>query len=357
MRRKNIIHSLLYLLLLIAIVVWNSFYGGVFPYMVLYTVLFLPLAAVFYLFYVQQTLHFYQNLSAHKVTKGDLLSYRLILENTGILPIVSIRLQMEKERSTVYGLDDEKKISLMPGQRIVFESEMICHYSGAYEIGVRGFQVEDCFHFLSYRYKAPSDFRVIVKPRLTEDAAGQIDFEDLQSQMEMKIPYFFENILSNDLREYHYGDSLKQIHWKNTARSGEILIRKQEPRQIQGFHICLIQAQVSEKLEDVIRRDRFLESAVSVAHYFFMQNKPVTFHYYEGGVNSRLVDTYAHFNEFYEEIPDKMQNGEPDLPVFMEWVHGHCMSDSSIVLFLYEDYGDKAPLQRASESGEIWENL
>jgi len=346
MKKKNILHIILYLILLTAVIIWNSFYGGVLPYVVLYTMLFFPAAAGAYLAYVQQALHFYQELSAHKVTKGDLVSYRLILENTGILPIVSVKLIMEKERSQIQKLDDEKKLSLMPGERITFEGEMVCRYSGAYNIGVIAFLIEDCFHFFTSRYKAPSDFRAIVKPRLTEDAAGQIDFDDLRSQMEMKIPYFFENILSNDLREYHYGDSLKQIHWKNTARTNEVLVRKPEPKQIQGFHIVMIQAEVSEELEAVVRRDRFLEAAVSIAHYFFMQSKPVTFHYYENGMNSYLVDSYLNFNEFYEEIPDKMRSGETDREKMLAWVHENCLGDSSIVLFLYEDYGDKNPLQR-----------
>lgn len=346
MKKRNLLHCILYLLLLTAAVIWNSFYGGVFPYVVLYSIVFLPFAAGLYIFYVQQSLHFYQELSSHKVIKGDMVSYRLILENTGILPIVSVKLIMEKERSIFRKFDDEKIFSLMPGERIEFDSEIVCRYSGAYNIGVLAFLVEDCFHFFSWRYKAPSDFRAIVKPRLTEDAADQIDFDDLRSQMEMKIPYFFENILSNDLREYHYGDSLKQIHWKNTARTNEVLVRKPEPRQIQGFHIVMIQTEVSEELDAVIRRDRFLESAVSVAHYFFMQNKPVTFHYYENGMNSCLVDSYLNFNEFYEEIPDKMRSGEPDREKLLMWVNENCLGDSSIVLFLYEDYGDKNPLQR-----------
>lgn len=334
-----------YLILLAAAVTWASFYGGALPYTFLYMVLLVPVASGLYLMYVCQFIRFYQNLPSHRVTKGEMTSYRLSVENTGPLPFVSVTLLLEKELCIVRGLEDGTRITLMPGERMEFESELICRYSGAYNIGIRAFDIGDCFHLFILHHRAPTRFRVIVSPRITDAAGALMDFEEIRNQMELQNALLSENISGNELREYREGDSLKRVHWKNSARAQKLLVRRPEPRQMQELHIVMIPAQGGRQIEQIRQRDRFLELAVSMADYFCTRNKPVTFHYPKGGMQTRLIDSYGSFREFYTEIPDELDGGCMEERELRLWLEENWFLMGGMVLLLYEDAEEEKPLQ------------
>ncbi len=327
-----------YLALLGGAVIWASFYGGTLPFLMLYTVLILPVASGVYLFYAWRSLHFYQKLPTHKATKGEEVPYQLSVENTGILPIVSVAMLLENERCSVKGIGEEVRLSLKPGERVGFTSQMTCLYAGAYEIGVRTFLMEDCFHLFMLRLKAPTDFRVFVRPRITDMAESMMDLEEIRNQVEIPNSRLFENTLGNDLRKYQKGDSLKAIHWKNYARSGQLLVRMPEPKQIRHIHVFLIPKESSQALSDIKLRDRFLEMAVSIADYFCTRNRPVSFHLPKGGMQFVTVDSYGTFREFYDALPDELDGcgsglGEEDIKSWLE--QGRQETEGSLLL-LYE---------------------
>ena len=78
------------------------------------------------------------------------------------------------------------------------------------------------FSDFSYVEKFPGDIKALVQPRL-------LQLEELKGLEEFQAPMQREIFTGTEpdilVRNYTEGDSLKQIHWKATARAGKLLTR------------------------------------------------------------------------------------------------------------------------------------
>lgn len=250
------IRTILYLLLLAGAVAWASFYGGVLPYMLLFSILFYPIISLLYMAAAFLMLEIYQELPEHRVLKMEEQPYRLTLQNAGFLRINDMQLEMEDRRSETSLLRDatgalrilspgqadpadpakkEKEsressrpaafVRLLPGERLDISGKTLCRYAGAYDIGLTGVIFRDAFGIFTMRRSAPAAFRVTVMPRVTDMAADAMDFENLRSSSRIRSRVKYEPIPSNTVRPYYPGDPRNRIHWKASASSGELLVR------------------------------------------------------------------------------------------------------------------------------------
>ncbi len=335
---------LLYAAALAAALVRFSFQGGLLPYAAVYTLLLVPLAAAAYLFYACHAFQFYQGLSVHLMTKSESVLFPLVLENAGPFPIVSLRLHLEKERCLVRQFDDGAVLSLEPGERLEFSPEIVCLYAGAYDIGAVCYTVRDCFGLFSFTGRIHTPFRAIVRPQITDRADALLDLDHLRNAIELNNPYLTETTLGAELREYRPGDRLHQIHWKNTARTGQMLVRKPEPRQMEQIRVLLLPERAADSLEDARRRDLFLELAVSIADYFCRQNQSVLFYYPKTDMQEAAVDSYDSFQRFYERLPEELSAACKDDMDWAAWLNSHDAGLGGMVLLLHENCENQNPL-------------
>ncbi len=338
----------IYLLLLILSLVWVSLQGGLLPYLTFYTILMIPVGSAAYLFYVCKALRFYQGPSSHLVTRSEGFTFPIVLENTGPLPIVSLRLIMEKELCSFLNFDNGRTWSLNPGARLEFAPEMACLFAGAYPVGAKQFVIRDCFGLFSYTGRIPMPWRAAVRPQITDRADALLDMDQIRTAMELKSASR-ESILGSDLREYQNGDSLRHIHWKNSARSGTLLVRCPEPRQMEQIRILLLPEAMGngdgpDPLSRIRRRDHFLELIVSIANYFCRQNQSVIFWYPQEEMLETVVDSYENFQEFYERIPDLLSGSDENAPDWKTWLSARGTGEDGPILLLNEKYTDENPL-------------
>lgn len=340
----------LYLAALALSTLWVSFEAGPLPYMLFYAVLLLPVLSALYLFIVNLTVRFHQEVSLahltegeqavistmsrrHRLTKGEQSQYTLIVENVGFLPFVRLTLCMETDRAHLPGIEPEQDISLKPGERWTSASQIVCRYAGTYVVGLLSYRMEDCFHLCRVELPVPAPFRAVVLPALPEDGDRPPELEALRSVLEVRTPYLSDASLGNDLREYRRGDSVRRIHWKNSARAQKLLTRLPEPKEMQRMQVVMIPAPLTDALPDVIRRDRFLELAVSVAYYFCREKKPVEFFVPKGTVQRRTVDAFETFREFYENLPDEVKaiDGMDD-GAWDAWMRENCAPEGTVLV-------------------------
>lgn len=326
----------IYVILLAAAWIFISFRGGAFPYMIFYTVVALIPTAVFYIIYVHRHIRIYQEIEEHKVTKGEVVNYQLLVENTGFLPVVGMELFFEEELAEMKGIEEKRKIHIMPGEKVIIDSEMICRYAGNYYIGIKAFVFQDAFGLFMHRFSVKNGLRISVRPRITNKAEEALCFENLLNSTEIKSMDRMDNTLEHDLRKYQHGDSFKQIHWKNSAKKHELYVRNPEPADILMITIIMEAGCRSEEFEALKRRDLFLEFAVSTAYYFCKQNKPVTFLYKKASPVLKMVDSYESFYKFYEDIADGVAYRQDNAESFCKNSNFR-KQKAGIVLLLRED--------------------
>ncbi|MFN7875019.1 MAG: DUF58 domain-containing protein [Pirellula sp.] len=80
------------------------------------------------------------------------------------------------------------------------------------------------------------------------------------------------------VREYRMGDPLNRVHWKATARTGQLHTRVFEPTCIQGSVILMdLNADSNPEEHEPVRTDLAVTAAASIAHGYYLLNQPCGF--------------------------------------------------------------------------------
>lgn len=303
--RFNIKGSILYIVILAAAVVFASFYGGVLPFTLLSgIILFIPVSviciAVNYF-----CVSVYQGLSSHRVIKDERHDFMMSFENTGIIPIHNMELILHSDRCRFEGIEDGERICVGPRERIELTAKVECIYGGSYYFGIRSLGFTDIFGIITIRLNVPYSFRAIVSPKITETADAYMDIENIINSVGSKSDIKTEEIPGNDMRKYCPGDPLNKINWKVSARNNELMVRVPDKQDTKRITLILEPMNVPERMQDtdfLMRRDAFLEFAVSAAWYFVRRGLPVYIIYPAGRITEKQVDSYEAFREFYNDV-------------------------------------------------------
>ncbi len=303
---KRIRPRLIYLLFLVATIVFVSVRGGAFSYALFYAALLYPPLAFFYLLYVRVVIRIQEELPLREIKKKTEEEYLLVLENAGLLPISGVRLTTEV--GTVFREDmTGEEVSLFPREKKEFSTALSCKYAGSYNAGIASLRFRDCFGLIELRMKNRNPLRVQVLPVVTSEAERDMDHaiwelaHGASGNRREK-----EDTLGNDMARYTPGDPIKRIHWKNYARSGELFVRLPEEKDYRMYSVVLFAHSSEEGEEGLISRDRFLEYAVSVAGIFANHKQPVQFLYYNTGVKTVVVEGFDGMQGLCHELSKEL---------------------------------------------------
>ena len=120
-----------------------------------------------------------------------------------------------------------------------------------------------------------------------------------------KTAYNFQSnrmLLENDMRKYQSGDSLKQVHWKASAKTGELLSRQESMEVKRENKILIDLIKVEETGYDRLAvEDKILEAALAIANYMKENLIKVTIGYVQEQVRKLPIEDAESFGTFYHE--------------------------------------------------------
>ena len=259
-KHRNMLPRIIYALLLIGSGVLVSNKGGSFSYVLFFSILlYLPIAAA-YIGYTMWALHIYQDMEGRLLYKNTAKQYQILIENAGFLPISGIRLSYRNMTTEFREEFTDETFQLLPRESICLENELTCKYAGNYTAGIERVALRDFFGIIKINYSLPTALRVSVLPVVTDIAVK--DITRLLDENNISRNVFRlnqnENFLGNDLRSYMKGDSLKSIHWKNYARTGELMVRLPEKQNSDMLSLILMTEESGNEDSDLLRRDLYL---------------------------------------------------------------------------------------------------
>jgi uncharacterized protein (DUF58 family) len=256
-------------------------------------VLALPLLAAAWLVVARVRLHVERAFTTSVVEAGTPTTVTVAVANTGPLPAprsFAVDLVPGAEGATppaelppLRGLPTgSRRASARP----VLRYDLTPERRGIHEVGPLAVEEHDPFRLMGLRHVAGGTSRLVVTPRLADlaaEAGGQVSSEGESERVQPRADGGEDDL---GTREYRAGDPLRRVHWRATARHGELMVRQEEQRSSPRSLVLLDTRAEAFPLhaDDDGDSDRAFERAVAFA-------ASVGVHLQRGGYAVQLVET------------------------------------------------------------------
>ncbi|MBR3684622.1 MAG: DUF58 domain-containing protein [Lachnospiraceae bacterium] len=295
MKRRKLIFGAIWLLSLVVI----SFFGGAVSYGFFFAMTLLPIASLIYLLYAHMVLKVQQSLDTLELVGGQEVPYSYRIKNEGRLGITSVRFEMYDEYVDWRESPKGEEYELMPEDEFVFTTMLSCKYRGEYELGIRKIVATDLLRLFCKEKTIGRILRVKVRPKI-------VNLNEIKAISEI-ITLQSENAAEKTepdavVRDYVRGDSIKKVHWKASAKTGELKTRTDIGEVKKGISILLdITSYSKERAVYLPLENKMLEVLVSLGYYFTTRHMPVSVFF---GKENSLISSLQDFENFYNKTEE-----------------------------------------------------
>lgn len=293
-------NRIILMFVIIVATIFVSSHGGSVAYGFFYLALFTPVIAYVYTLYVYLRFRLYQDIGQRVIIKGDMVPYFFTLANEDYITFKSIKVNFLQDKSFISGIDNWSEYSLLPGTKRELESKLKCYYRGEYYVGVSSVEITDFLYLFKIKYPVQSKLKVKVLPRVV--ILKQIGFappkiDEKHSPLQLKKE---EDIMDVETRKYQAGDSLKQIHWKSSAKRNELYTRKYSALPKLSTTILIDLSRINDE-EDrkLIIEDLIIECSIALANYYKEERVMCQVIFEQEKYCSSTIKNQADFEIFY----------------------------------------------------------
>jgi Uncharacterized conserved protein (some members contain a von Willebrand factor type A (vWA) domain) len=244
---------------------------------------------------------YYQDIDKKLVTKGDKVNFIFTISNEGLFLYPYVRVTFHGTKTIFNNQFQVKSFSVPPFKSKSFSVELQCKYRGNYEIGAESVEFEDFLGIFKLKYKVRTKKYITVYPHIVYLDNFQLKTDFLSESHSILNNKQEDMSTIADVRNYYPGDSLRRIHWKLTAKSRTMMVKKFQSTSETSVVIMLdLRRNPYTTEQNIILEDKLIESIVSVMHYCLYNWIPVKLVYFNDGIKSIVAKNYLMFNEIYE---------------------------------------------------------
>lgn len=217
-------------LIILAVSFWIMLmYDGVFMEGIFAAAVFLPVICIILKYITILSVYVNWTSDSIKTEQGRAINVMTVLSNHFFLPVNRATITFEME--DVLGNKEEYKMvtNLMPHMKRYCGMELCPNYSGAVLVRLKSVKINDILGLTSTSKKIGSVLMVMVYPKPCECIPVTVEknirykeesdeYSDLVSGND-KAQIF-------DISQYQEGDSIKDVHWKLSSKTDELMIKR-----------------------------------------------------------------------------------------------------------------------------------
>lgn len=316
-------------------------FGGAASYGFFFGMSLLPAVSLGYIAWVYFRFKIYQEIGNRTMVCGQPESFFLVLKNEDYFAYAGVKICLFSDFSYVEELKEDTEYELLPGEQYTFETRLVCRYRGEYEVGVSKVVVTDYLRLFRVSYANPSTVKALVSPRIVQLSELK-SLEEFQAVLRREA--FRETEQDIIVRDYVEGDSLKQIHWKATAREGKLKVRTRTGEEKQGIRIfCDTTRYSRDRREYLPLENKMLEVLLALAFFFAGKEMHFGACYGQGGVPvSHDVQGMRAFEDFYGEVDGMVFSGDEDCTGTLgQLMAAGSFRDSRVVFLILHEMDDR----------------
>jgi uncharacterized protein (DUF58 family) len=183
----------------------------------------------------------HHELREDRAFPDETLRIRLIAENRKLLPLAWVRVRSALPPALTptsgvrrwLGWDRDGYLEAISAlgwhSKAVWEFDLPCRARGVYEVGPIEVSSGDPFGFYARRAILPGQATIVVYPRIVPLRQLGFPLAAGLGVSQRRRSFQDDPTRSAGVREYRPGDPIRRVHWKATARQGELQVRVLEP--------------------------------------------------------------------------------------------------------------------------------
>jgi len=291
----------LYFIIFPVILVFIYFFQGEIPSIYFYIPLFLVIISFIYGGMLWLLIKYTQKIDKKNLIKGEKIHFNFSIHNEFFLIYPFIRVVFY-EMDYIFGRQTKAlEFALNPFSHKSFECEWECKYRGDYTVGIDYIEIKDFLGFFSFFYYIREPKEIKVYPRIS-----MLNYFNLNtsyiSESDSIVKSNKEDMSNiSDIRKYVYGDTLRKIHWKATAKRNELMVKNYDnTAQIYVNLLLDLKENHFGEEKNMIIEDQVIECIVAVTHYCLRHWIPVKLVYYNEGIKSIEGKNALDFEIFYD---------------------------------------------------------
>ncbi len=292
-----------FIFLFILSIVFKYNFGGFVPSFFFNTLLTLLFVSIGFTIYVYIRVKFIQDIEKRIIVKGESLKLIVKLYNEDFLIFPYIFVSFFGSHSLFDADSYSHSFAITPFSKKEFNFDMVCKYRGQYEIGISDIYIEDFLGLIRLKYKIPETKKILVYPNIEYLSKFDV-FANSCSDSQSFSSGIVEDVNNiKDLRNYAYGDSLRKIHWKQTAKNNQLMIKNFQSTTDVNVNI-LLDLRHNKYSEDIniIIEDKLIEAVISVVHYYLFKNVAINYMYFDEKLEVLKASNQAEFDMIYKTL-------------------------------------------------------
>ncbi len=221
-----------------------------------------------------------------QVQAGDRLEINVSAESLSALPRLWLELALSLQRIGRPGSRGKaepafgKVLSLRSYDRKQWSFSTGPLQRGLYRLGPVTVTASDPLHLFQDRRESSDTREILVYPRTEDLPLYDPHREEKQGERRSRVSWDFFSFQAAGVRPYSYGDSLKQVHWPSTAKTGKLMVKVLEASTSNQTWLVL-DMQESIHSPDGMSEESMISAVASVAKAIIESGAVVGLLYYD----------------------------------------------------------------------------
>ena len=209
-----------------------------------------------------------------ELSAGDAMAIRYRVLNNSIIPAFNVQIYPTISKSFGYEQFDSDQHGFDSYEVKVIDRKLICHRRGFYTLGEVAFEVHDPVGLMTSCFSKSKHIEVVVRPKiyyLGEELPLPLE---RSGQRGMSLRMKSDRTSIKSVRPYADGDQLRDIHWKLTAKTGELKV-KEFTQSVSEKIYLFIDGCKQSYAENPEWADEAMNLAASLCHAWLKRGVPI----------------------------------------------------------------------------------
>lgn len=291
------------------------FLGGDLPYVILYALVGLVLYSSYYIYRMKKGLKVSMELRKDRVVTGEVVDLNQYVLNKTDVPIANLKVINSKPES-IDGVKEEISSYITSKDNKEFAMKISARHRGVYNLGGIKLIIQDPFGVYTAYSNSKIEAVLHAYPKVFR----------LRNEIDIKSNYIDadrlwekgkeERHLIKDIRKYSYGDDLKRIHWKITAKSDKLMVKNYE--KVIGNQTYIFVDLNEENMNEIDNEEKMVEYTVSMLYQFIyrgIKGRVFINSFDEGEFD---MQTHRDFYQVYEFFKNTKSDGKVEFHEYIK---------------------------------------